>query len=116
MTVFSTIAWISQLWASQDLVGGQLIDESQIAEDLLSFANALVRKLRPRQKGWNEQDVEDAIQLLFLAGWQDFKDNGDVGLAKNRMKDRRKNLRRDRKARLAREPTLESGLSEPEEG
>ncbi len=83
-----------------------MVDETQIAEDFLSFANALVRKLRPRQHDWNQQDVEDASQLLFLAGWQDYKDNGDVGLAKNRMKDRRKNLLRDREVRLAREPTL----------
>lgn len=93
-----------------------MADQTQIAEDLYSFAQALVRQLKPRQRGWNEQDVEDAIQLLFLAGWQDYTDNGDLGLAKNRMRDRRKNLLRDRKARLEREATLESNLPEPEEG
>jgi hypothetical protein len=38
-----------------------MADQTQIAEELYSFAQALVRKLRPRQRGWNEQDVEDAI-------------------------------------------------------
>jgi DNA-directed RNA polymerase specialized sigma24 family protein len=93
-----------------------MADQTQIAAELYSWAKALVRKLRPRQHGWNEQDIEDAVQLLFLAGWQDYRDNGDLGLAKNRMADRRKNLLRDRKARLAREAVLESNLPEPEEG
>lgn len=93
-----------------------MVDETKIAEDLLLFATKLVRKLRPKQQGWNEQDIEDGIQALFLAGWQDYKDNGDVGLAKHRMKDRRKNLLRDRETRLAREPTLESDMPTPEEG
>ncbi|GIX05009.1 MAG: hypothetical protein KatS3mg114_0878 [Planctomycetaceae bacterium] len=93
-----------------------MADQTQIAEELYSFAQALVRKLKPRQHGWNEPDVEDAVQSLFLEGWKDFCDNGDLGLAKNRMKDRRKNLLRDRKARLEREAALESNLPEPEGG
>jgi hypothetical protein len=93
-----------------------MADQTQIAEELYSFAQALVRKLRPRQHGWSAEDIEDAVQLLFLAGWQDYRDNGDLGLAKNRMRDRRKNLLRDRKARLEREAVLESNLPEPEEG
>jgi RNA polymerase sigma factor (sigma-70 family) len=93
-----------------------MADRTQIADDLYSFAKALVRKLKPRQHCWIEQDIEDAIQLLFLAGWQDYQDNGDVGLAKNRMADRKKNLLRDRKARLEREATLEANLPESEEG
>jgi RNA polymerase sigma factor (sigma-70 family) len=93
-----------------------MADQTQIAEELYSFAQALVRKLRPRQHGWNEQDVEDAIQQLFLEAWKDYCDNGHLGLAKNRMADRKKNLLRDRKARLEREAVLESNLPEPEEG
>jgi len=93
-----------------------MADQTKIAEELYWFAKSQVRKLKPRQHGWNEEDIEDAVQLLFLAGWQDYQDNGDVGLAKNRMVDRKKNLLRDRKARLEREATLESNLPEPEEG
>jgi hypothetical protein len=69
-----------------------MADQTQIAEELYSFAQALVRKLKPRQRGWNEQDVEDAIQLLFLAGWQDFRDNGDLGQAVGATKDRADDL------------------------
>jgi len=93
-----------------------MADETQIADELYKWAQTLVRKLKPQRHGWNEHDVEDAIQQLFLEAWKDYCDNGDLGLAKNRMADRKKNLLRDRKARLEREAVLESNLPEPEEG
>ncbi|MGE0759359.1 MAG: hypothetical protein AB7F89_19770 [Pirellulaceae bacterium] len=59
--------------------------ERDSPEDLYPFAQALVRTLL-KEKGlrWSSHRVEDAEQDLFLAGWQVWKDEGDIGLAKNR--------------------------------
>ena len=53
-------------------------------EELYSFAEALVRKMKVRhQLQWSEHRVEDAIQDLYFADWQVWQDEEDVGLAKN---------------------------------
>ena len=57
--------------------------------------------------------MEDAIQDLFLAGWQVWQDEEDVGLAKNRMRDRAKNLLRDFQAELTHEPKASSEHPKP---
>jgi len=65
-------------------------------DDLHEFAKALVGKLiRRHQLEWDEHRYEDAVQELFLAGWQVWCDKRNVGLAKNRMASRQKNLLRD---------------------
>lgn len=58
-------------------------------EDFYDFAKALVKTLIWRHHlEWDEPRIEDAIQELFLAGWQVWCDTEDVGLAKNRMASR----------------------------
>jgi len=84
-------------------------DETHIAEDLHSFAQVLVWQVPHLRRG--EHAREDATQELFLAGWQVYRDTGSVGLAKNRMASRQKNL-----FRIRREPKLECDLPEPQEG
>ena len=89
-------------------------DERDRPEDLYPFAEALVRKLKVRhQLQWSEHRMEDAIQDLFLAGWQVWQDEEDVGLAKNRMRDRAKNLLRDFQAELTHEPRASSEHPKP---
>lgn len=89
-------------------------DERDRPEDLYPFAEALVRKLKARhQLQWSEHRMEDAIQDLFLAGWQVWQDEEDVGLAKNRMRDRAKNLLRDFQSELTHEPKASSEQPKP---
>jgi RNA polymerase sigma factor (sigma-70 family) len=78
-------------------------------EDLHDFANALVKKMiRSKGLDWDEHRIEDAVQELFLAGWQVWCNTEDVGLAKNRMASRRKNLIRDFFSEKRHEPKPES--------
>lgn len=80
-------------------------------EDLFDFAQALVRKLKRRhQLEWDEHRAEDAVQDLFLAGWQVWRDQANVGLAKNRMVSRTANLLRDCESETKHEPTAASDL------
>lgn len=81
-----------------------MVDELEPPEELYSFAERLVMKLVGRVPvAWQEHDIKDAIQDLFLAGWDDWKTTGDLGLAKNRMVSRRANLIRDRAAQTERQ-------------
>ncbi|MCA9208135.1 MAG: helix-turn-helix domain-containing protein [Planctomycetales bacterium] len=84
-------------------------DSRDSPDDLYPFAKALVRKLLKR-KGlqWDRHRVEDAEQELFLAGWQVWRDEGDIGLAKNRMKTRTANLVRDYWSEQRHEPKAAS--------
>ena len=78
-------------------------------DDLYPFAKALVRRLiRLKELNWTKQRKEDAAQELFLAGWQVYCDTGEVGLAKNRMVSRVKNLYRDYRYEVKHEPKAES--------
>ena len=80
-------------------------DERDSPDDLYPFAQMLVKQLLKQYRlRWNEHKLEDAVQDLFLAGWQVWSDEQDVGLAKNRMRDRTKNLLRDFQAELVHEP------------
>lgn len=46
-----------------------MADQPDIAEDLFSFAQALLRQLVKRhQLAWGEHRIEDAAQDLFLTG------------------------------------------------
>jgi|GEM_PF-2693369 len=74
-----------------------MAEQLEPPEDLHSFAEMLVKQLVGKApSAWPADQVEDAIQDLFLAGWADWKECGDVGLAKHRMKSRQANLLRDR--------------------
>lgn len=74
-------------------------------DDLYPFAEVQVRKLVLRYGlDWNRQKKEDAAGELFLAGWQVWRDTGNVGLAKNRIVSRTVNLYRDDHAEKTHEP------------
>lgn len=88
-----------------------MIDETQVAEELYAFARALVGKIARRRRG--EHWKEDAIQDLVLAGLKDYRDKGDIGLAKNRMVSRRNNLLRDDMLERKHEPKPESDFAPP---
>jgi hypothetical protein len=61
-----------------------MADERDSPDDLYPFAQALVRKLMKKHGlNWSSHRTEDAEQELFLAGWQVWRDEGDIGLAKN---------------------------------
>jgi RNA polymerase sigma factor (sigma-70 family) len=88
--------------------------ERDSPEDLFPFAQALVRTLL-KEKGlrWSSHRVEDAEQDLFLAGWQVYQDEGDIGLAKNRMVTRVANLNRDYRSERKHEPKASSDQHKP---
>ncbi len=86
-------------------------DETQVAEELYAFARAIVAKRTRRRGGRHWQ--EDAAQELVLAGWQVYRDTGNIGLAKHRMTDRLKNLLRDADSEQEHEPKPESAFQEP---
>ncbi|OHB65823.1 MAG: hypothetical protein A2V70_13570 [Planctomycetes bacterium RBG_13_63_9] len=65
---------------------------------------------------WDKHRIENETQTLFLAGWQVWSDQGDLGLAKNRMVSRRNNLIRDYASERKHEPRNVSSLPEPMEG
>ena len=84
-------------------------DDRDSPDDLHPFAQMLVRKLIKKYGlRWSEHRKEDAEQELFLAGWQTFRDEGDVGLAKHRMKTRTANLIRDYGSERKHEPKAAS--------
>jgi DNA-directed RNA polymerase specialized sigma24 family protein len=73
-----------------------MAEQQDVAEDLLSYATYLVKRLvRAHSLEWDHARVEDAAQALFLAGWQVWRNERNIALAKNRMKSRRVNLLRD---------------------
>jgi len=60
-----------------------MTEERDTPDDLYPFAEMLVKQLKKQhQLRWNKHRMEDATQDLFLAGWQVWKDEGDIGLAK----------------------------------
>lgn len=86
-----------------------MTEERDTPDDLFPFAPMLVKQLKAQhQLRWNKHKMEDAVQDLFLAGWQVWQDEKNVGLAKNRMKDRAKNLLRDFQSELEHEPKTET--------
>jgi DNA-directed RNA polymerase specialized sigma24 family protein len=86
-----------------------MADERDSPDDLYPFAQMLVRKLiKKHGLKWDEHRIEDSEQELFLAGWQVYQDEGDVGLAKNRMKTRTANLVRDYSSERKHEPKAAS--------
>lgn len=89
-----------------------MTEERNTPDDLFPFAQMLVKQLKAQhQLRWGRHKMEDAAQDLFLAGWQVWQDEQNVGLAKNRMKDRAKNLIRDFQSELENEP--KTGFSPP---
>ncbi len=87
-----------------------MTDRNEIGMELDSYAKMLVRKLLVRKRlKWDCHQREDAAQDLLLAGWQVWKETEDMGLAKNRMRDRRKNVIRDYFSK-SRQPKPESAL------
>ncbi len=86
-----------------------MLDEQQIASDLLSFAESQVMLAVERAPtAWTRDQIEDAVQELFAAGWADWKKTSDAGLAKNRIVCRVANLLRDRQSRRNREKRTRS--------
>jgi RNA polymerase sigma factor (sigma-70 family) len=74
-------------------------------------AVAIARQVvREAGVAWDEHRGEDIAQTLFLAGWEVWRDTGDVGLAKNRMRTRESNARRDL-GRDLRKPKPESTIN-----
>lgn len=85
-----------------------------VGPELNSFAEALVFNLVKKEGlRWCRNTIEDAVQTLVLAGWQVFRDTGDIGLAKNRMVSRSLNLIRDHNSRTKRLKPLEAVVDEP---
>jgi hypothetical protein len=81
-----------------------MTEERDTPDDLFPFAQMLVKQLKAQhQLRWSRHKVEDAEQDLFLAGWQVWQNEQNVGLAKNRMRDRAKNLIRDFQSELEHE-------------
>lgn len=88
--------------------------ERNTPDDLYPFAQMLVKRLqRKRAEPWSKHQEEDAVHDLFLAGWNVYQNDQNVGLAKNRMTDRAKNLIRDRNSEHKHQPTSESNLRPP---
>jgi len=86
-----------------------MAEQRDSPDDLYPFAQMLVRRLiKKHQLRWGEHRIEDAEQELFLAGWQVYQDEGDVGLAKHRMKCRATNLIRDYSSERKHEPKAAS--------
>ena len=83
-----------------------MTEERDTPDDLFPFAQMRVAKLKRQDpiQQWSRHQEEDAAQDLFLAGWQVWQDEGSIGLAKNRMTDRAKNLIRDLKSERKHEP------------
>jgi RNA polymerase sigma factor (sigma-70 family) len=89
-----------------------MADHAQVADDLYRTAFAIAMKVA-RQHGLahDSHRVEDMAQTLFLAGWQVWRDKGEVGFAKHRMRSRRINLIDDLREERS-EPRVESQISE----
>ena len=93
-----------------------MAEHSQSPDDLYPFAEALVSQIgKNHLLRRDAHRKEDAIQDLFLAGWQVWCDTGDVGLAKNRMVSRKNNLLRDAASERQHEPKRESRFPKPKE-
>ncbi|MBX3372274.1 MAG: helix-turn-helix domain-containing protein [Phycisphaeraceae bacterium] len=85
-----------------------MTDRPEVTDDLYRTGKALAREVAETfgdrrdalDDNWARQHIGDWADTLFLAGWQVWRDKGDVGLAKHRMRDRKKNLLRDVHAEL----------------
>lgn len=92
-----------------------MTDRPEVTDDLYRTALAIAREVAA--KNGRQRDghlIEDMAQTLFLAGWQVWRDEGDVGLAKNRMRSRQNNLFKDLR-REGSAPHPVSQLSEREQ-
>lgn len=66
--------------------------ETQVVERLEKYAKAVARKVLLKvDKGPDDFRRDDIAQSLLLAGWQVWKDTGEVKLAMKRMSSRAKN-------------------------
>lgn len=82
-----------------------MLEQRDSPDDLYKFAKAQVKQLLKKKRvGWKRDRVEEAIQDLFLAGWEVWQDKHDVGLAKNRIVSRVNNLLRDDASERKHEP------------
>jgi len=94
-----------------------MAEHTQSPDDLYLFAEALVLQIVKRYHlRWDNRRKQDAAQDLFLAGWQAWCEEGEVGLAKNRMTSRQKNLLRGDRSELRHEPKTESHFPQSDEG
>lgn len=63
-----------------------MVDDAQATKELVEFAEKLVWKLiRKRRLGWKIQRRENAEHKLFVAGWEDWRETGNLVFARNRM-------------------------------
>lgn len=70
-----------------------MTDSPEVTDDLYRTASAIAREVAAKNGRQGDRHlIEDMAQTLFLAGWQVWRDKGDVGLAKNRMRSRQNNL------------------------
>jgi DNA-directed RNA polymerase specialized sigma24 family protein len=91
-----------------------MTEERDTPDDLYPFAEMLVKQLKKQhQLRWNKHRMEDATQDLFLAGWQVYQDEGDIGLAMNRMVTRVAKLHRDYRSEWKSEPKAASDQHKP---
>lgn len=100
-----------------------MTDRPEVTDDLYRTAKALAREVAETfgdrrddpDDNWARQHIGDWADTLFLAGWQVWRDEDDVGLAKHRMRDRKKNLLRDVHAELNKPQPESQGFQNDEE-
>lgn len=92
-----------------------MTDRPDVTDDLYRTGQAIAREVAAKHGLTRDEHlIEDMTQTLFLAGWQVWRDKGDVGLAKHRMRSRQNNLIKDlRRERNA--PRAVSQLTEQEQ-
>jgi len=94
-----------------------MADNNQAAKELIEFAEKLVWKLiREHGLKWHIPRREDAQNDLFVAGWEVWRETGNLGFARKRMSSRAVNLHRDFMTESRHEPKCESSFPKPEEG
>ena len=85
-----------------------MIDDNQAAKELEEFAETLVwRLVRRYGLNWGSHRREDVQYDLFVAGWEDWRETGNLGFARQRMSSRSVNVIRDESSRRQREPMLD---------
>lgn len=91
-----------------------MAEQQDVVKDLEKYAKWLVARL---DWGRDHGRKDDAEQELLLAGWQVWLNEGNVALAKHRMKSRTANLLRDFGRRKKRETTFTDHASaQPDDG
>ena len=94
-----------------------MADDDQAAKELIEFAEKRVWKLiREHGLDWRIPRREDAQNDLFVAGWEVWRETGNLGFARNRISSRAVNLHRDFMAESQHEPKCESSFPKPEAG